>query len=72
MSTLAGDKDEDTNPDGFAIASPQKKARASVSGIDDELMRKRFGGGSESVGDLLNASKDAEALPKDEVREEEL
>lgn len=51
------------------IGSPLKKQRASLSGIDDEAMRKRFGLGlSGVVGDLMaRIDQDKEIKTEEDV-----
>lgn len=43
LTSAAYDKPPETDADDFVVGSPLKRQRASLPGLDDEVMRKRFG-----------------------------
>ncbi len=58
-------------PDETTIGSPLKKQRASLPGMDDENMRKRFGlGFAGGMGDILGPSETSETKAKTKDEEE--
>ena len=51
-TNVEADKDED----GAVVGSPLKKQRASLPGLDDEMMRRRLGGGiGGAIGEVLGS-----------------
>ena len=76
LTSAAYDKRQEKEPDEVVIGSPLKKQRASLPGLDDEVMRKRFGLGlSGNTGDVLGAIDHSERevrMEAEGVEEEEL
>ncbi|KAL8837582.1 MAG: hypothetical protein Q9170_002459 [Blastenia crenularia] len=60
--------------DSGTIGSPLKRARASVSGVDEEALRQRLGLGLVGVlaGDVAAPVEQAKAIKKEEMEDEEL
>ena len=60
--------------DNGTIGSPLKRARASVSGLDEEAMRQRLGLGLSGVlgGDVAAPIEPAKPIKKEEDEDDEL
>jgi len=57
--------------DDIIVGSPMKKQRASLSGLDDEIMQRRLGLGlSGGMGDVLGLISHADCSVKKEEDEE--
>lgn len=59
--------------DEAVVGSPLKKARASVSGVDDETLRQRIGLGESGLSvDIMGRIEQEKAIKKEKDENEEL
>jgi len=73
LTNAAFERAAEALSDEAIVGSPLKKQRASLSGIDDEAMRKRLGlGVSGGIGDVLGRINQSDAASKKVDEDEEL
>lgn len=72
LTSAAYDRAPENEADDFVVGSPLKRQRASLPGLDDEAMRKRFGLGlGEGLGLGLGDRSEREAKGEGVKVEEE-